>query len=233
MTFVPCLAVARWARTRFPRTPGHVRLTSNLFAFSSAPPPPPFLHSHTGDVSLYQNQLTGVIPDWTPINSLSYLDFGHNLLTGNLTESLIDHRQLRRVYLNNNQLTGTIPSVYPALGSLKLTELHLDHNQLTGQVPEDWTNGHPYQKFLLALRLEENHFSGQLSSKLCDQDVRRGKAEMVELRADCDICSCSLCKDHCTEAQSGLGDAPNGAHHAEKEVDKRSEKEKEGKGFLG
>ena len=56
---------------------------------------------------------------------------------------------------------------------------------------------------------------------------------MVELRADCDICSCSLCKDHCTEAQSGLGDAPNGAHHAEKEVDKRSEKEKEGKGFLG
>ena len=230
MTFVPCLAVARWERTRFSRTPGHVRLTSNLFAFSFAPPP---LHSHTGDVSLYQNQLTGVIPDWTPINSLSYLDFGHNLLTGNLTESLIDHRQLRRVYLNNNQLTGTIPSVYPALGSLKLTELHLDHNQLTGQVPEDWTNGHPYQKFLLALRLEENHFSGQLSSKLCDQDVRRGKAEMVELRADCDICSCSLCKDHCTEVQSGLGDAPNGAHHAEKEVDKRSEKEKEGKGFLG
>ena len=65
------------------------------------------------------------------------------------------------------------------------------------------------------------------------EGAQGGKAEMVELRADCDICSCSLCKDHCTEVQSGLGDAPNGAHHAEKEVDKRSEQEKEGKGFLG
>ena len=148
-------------------------------------------------MSLYKNQFTGTIPSWNAIPSLFFLDLGFNALTGTLPESLVKFNRLRRVYLNNNNFNGTIPISFPEMGNKKLIQLHLNDNDLSGEVPADWWNGRSYQKFLLELRLENNNFSGELSEALCSQDVRTGYGEMVEVNADCDICSCSLCTPHC------------------------------------
>ena len=190
------------------------------------PPPSP------GDLSLYKNRFTGPIPEWTPIGTLRYLDLGHNLLTGNLTESLLYHRNLRDLYLNDNHLTGTIPPTLPTLGNLKLRTLHLNSNQLTGPIPEDWTNGLPYQKHLLALRLEDNGFCGGLSWRLCGMDVREGMAEMVELGADCSVCTCDLCLERCTGDGAGVDCPYDAAAEAGwKEKDNGKEKQNKDKGW--
>jgi hypothetical protein len=57
------------------------------------------------NLSLYKNNLSGPIPDWPSLNSLFYLDLGFNKMSGTLTESLGNHRILRLLYLNNNQVS--------------------------------------------------------------------------------------------------------------------------------
>jgi len=96
------------------------------------------------------------------------------------------------------QLTGTIPESYPKIGTRKLKEIHLNNNQLTGEMPSDWSNGFDYQKHLLAIRVENNNLSGEFDKSLCQLSVLSGQAEMVELGADCDNCSCELCEPYCT-----------------------------------
>ena len=96
------------------------------------------------------------------------------------------------------QFTGSIPESYPRIGNRKLKEIHLNNNQLSGEMPTDWFNGFDYQKHLLAIRVENNNLSGEFDKSLCELDVRSGKAEMVELGADCDNCSCKLCEPYCT-----------------------------------
>ena len=60
------------------------------------------------NLSLYKNNLSGPIPDWSSLNGLFYLDLGFNKMTGTLTESLGNHRILRLLYLNNNQVSTSI-----------------------------------------------------------------------------------------------------------------------------
>eukprot|EP00561_Arcocellulus_cornucervis_P013991 CAMPEP_0185801552 /NCGR_PEP_ID=MMETSP1322-20130828/1490_1 /TAXON_ID=265543 /ORGANISM="Minutocellus polymorphus, Strain RCC2270" /LENGTH=871 /DNA_ID=CAMNT_0028497251 /DNA_START=254 /DNA_END=2869 /DNA_ORIENTATION=- len=151
------------------------------------------------NLSLYKNNLSGPIPDWSTLNGLHYLDLGFNEMTGTLPESLVKHRILRLLYLNNNQFTGTIPDSYPTIGNRKLKEIHLNNNQLTGPIPSDWSNGWDFQKHLLAIRVENNDLDGEFDKSICELDVRSGRAELVELGADCDNCSCKLCEDSCTK----------------------------------
>ena len=64
--------------------------------------------------------------------TLLYLD--NNQLTGSIPPELGSLSNLTDFALNNNQLTGSIP---PWLGSLsKLTYLYLNKNQLTGSIPQ-------------------------------------------------------------------------------------------------
>ena len=95
------------------------------------------------------------------------------------------------------QFTGTIPESYPRIGNLKLKVIHLNNNQLSGEMPSDWFNGFGYQKRLLSIRVENNNLSGEFDKSVCMLDVRNGRAEMVELGADCDNCSCKLCERSC------------------------------------
>ena len=97
------------------------------------------------------------------------------------------------------QFTGTIPESYPRIGNRKLKEIHLNNNQLTGEIPSDWNNGFDFQKHLLAIRVENNDLDGEFDKSICELDVRSGRAELVELGADCDNCSCKLCEDSCTK----------------------------------
>merc|ERR1711966_414851 len=122
------------------------------------------------NLSLYKNNLSGPIPDWSTLNGLHYLDLGFN------------------------KMTGTLPESYPTIGNRKLKEIHLNNNQLTGAIPSDWVNGLDYQKHLLAIRVENNDLDGEFDKSICELDVRSGRAELVELGADCDNCSCKLCE---------------------------------------
>ena len=60
------------------------------------------------NLSLYKNNLSGPIPDWSTLNGLHYLDLGFNKMTGTLPESLVKHRILRLLYLNNNQVSTSV-----------------------------------------------------------------------------------------------------------------------------
>jgi hypothetical protein len=82
-------------------------------------------------ISLWGNQLTGTIPNFSGLPNLRELVLSSNQLTGTIPNfSALPN--LQRLYLDSNQLTGTIPnfSVLPNLHGL-----YLMGNQLTGSIP--------------------------------------------------------------------------------------------------
>ena len=93
---------------------------------------------------------------------VSELYLNHNQLSGSIPDSLGDLTNLERLYLNHNQLSGSIPD---SLGDLtSLTELRLDHNQLSGPIPDslgDLTS-------LERLELGNNALSGSIPDSLGD-----------------------------------------------------------------
>ncbi|KAJ0094078.1 hypothetical protein Patl1_15617 [Pistacia atlantica] len=60
-------------------------------------------------VSLYANNFTGPLPDFSRLNSLEHLDLKGNQLTGIVPFSLVNLPKLSTVYLNNNFLQGPTP----------------------------------------------------------------------------------------------------------------------------
>ncbi|XP_061342036.1 receptor-like protein EIX2 [Gastrolobium bilobum] len=123
----------------------------------------PRLSPKVADLTLYNNSLTGSI---SPLlchkmageSSLTYLEMGKNLLSGELTDCWNDWKLLRHVGLEKNNLTGMIPH---SMGSLSnLISLDLYGNKFFGEVPlslKDCNN-------LWILNLGENNFSGAIPS---------------------------------------------------------------------
>ncbi|CAJ1895000.1 unnamed protein product [Sphenostylis stenocarpa] len=56
------------------------------------------------------NMLTGPLPDFTGCMDLKIIHLENNQLTGVLPSSLVNLPSLRELYLQNNMLSGTIPS---------------------------------------------------------------------------------------------------------------------------
>ena len=83
-------------------------------------------------LNLSLNALTGSIPDLRALTNLTWLDLGANQLTGSIP-ALSGLTDLRRLNLRDNQLTGPIPH----LGALvNLTDLNLYNNGLSGPIPD-------------------------------------------------------------------------------------------------
>jgi hypothetical protein len=142
---------------------------------------------YQGYLNLYSNQLTGPIPDDLRWRRLFLLDLGRNQLTGTLPADIGEKFvSLRHLALNHNQFRGTIPASYTLVGNGRLESFHIDHNQLTGAVPSSYA----FSNKLIALTVQENNFNQALDKETCKQSVFDG-GEMVELKADCDICSCN------------------------------------------
>lgn len=134
-------------------------------------------------LNLYSNQLTGTIPDLR-FRKLKFIDLGRNKFSGTLPEDIgLRWVELRFLYLDHNQFTGTIPYDYPTVGNSRVEAMTLNHNRLTGYVP-----GHFQLNKLLEFSVHNNTFTG-IDSKACKQSVF-DSGEMVEYKADCDICSC-------------------------------------------
>ncbi len=83
-----------------------------------------------------------------------------NQLSGSIPSSLSNLMQLNYLHLYNNQLSGSIPS---ELGSLSnLLELYLHGNQLSGTIPSELAN----LSNLQYLQLNNNQLSGTIPSEL-------------------------------------------------------------------
>jgi hypothetical protein len=136
-----------------------------------------------GYINFYKNNFSGQMPDrLLKPNTLFYVDLSFNALTGTLPVNAVS-LNLRHLYLSHNQLSGDIPSAYSLL---PLEDLFLDFNQLTGTVPTGFSNS-----LLETLQIQGNEFSdGALDSSLCLLDIFQDGV-LVDLAADCAICSCS------------------------------------------
>ena len=91
--------------------------------------------------------------------SVVELRLDNNRLSGTIPSSLSDLPNLQWLFLSENQLSGTIPS---SLGGLNLVILDLYRNRLSGTIPSS-LGGPPNLKWLV---LAENQLSGSIPSSL-------------------------------------------------------------------
>ena len=85
-------------------------------------------------------------------------------MSGEIPSSITNLENLNRLHLNNNQLSGSLPS---NIDNLNLAKLHLSFNNLTGSIPVEINN----MDNLYELHLNDNQFQGQISENICDLNI--------------------------------------------------------------
>jgi hypothetical protein len=193
----------------------------------------PFFVIDTGYLSLYQNRLTGHMPEDLNWHKMVYLDLSYNQFNGTLpvdwclkknvtvlveqsnndttisstnttTTTVTETRtkittslpNIRYLFLNSNQFSGTLPADFPnVLGNGRVELLHLGDNEFHGHVPGDYSKS---RIFMTSLEVQNNHFTS-MDPYICTLSVLTPPdGELVNLRADCPICTCpSLCATPC------------------------------------
>ena len=126
-------------------------------------------HHGQRELNLSFNQLTDSIPnELSNLKSVFRINLSHNQLTGPLPR-LSGFNKLQHLHLNDNALSGSIPSGYGQLTELR--DLNLANNALTGTIPQslgDLPN-------LMTIDLGGNRFSppvpDNLASPRPDLDV--------------------------------------------------------------
>jgi hypothetical protein len=153
-----------------------------------------------GFINLYNNSFSGSLPSNWNLGYLFYLDLGFNSLTGSIPSDWVtginSMARLRLLYLNNNQLTGSMPQYFPSIGMERLETFAINDNQLTGSF--EFLMNYTYNSFLTDLRIQRNSFTG-ISEDVCGLSIFTG-GQMVNLEADCSACTClNFCSpDLCT-----------------------------------
>ena len=142
--------------------------------------------------NVYDNQLTGTIPESLRLRKMIYFDVGRNLLDGTLPDDVGQRFvELRHLLIDWNKFNGTLQASYINVGNGRLQTLRVDHNQLSGEVP----SYHEIRDQLVQYTLHNNSFT-KLDKDTCRLGVFDG-GEMVEFNADCDICICDpFCPIH-------------------------------------
>lgn len=152
----------------------YLALASN--AFSGSVPASWSNLSEVQYLSLQKNQLTGSIP--VLAESVQLLHMSHNRLTRPTFSNL--HASLKLLYLANNSLPGSMPSLADIPASLRLLDLsfnqlsgplpralptnlsvlNISRNSLTGTLPGSWAAA----AHLAEVRLDDNPVDGTLPS---------------------------------------------------------------------
>ncbi|KAI4353430.1 hypothetical protein L6164_002381 [Bauhinia variegata] len=115
---------------------------------------------HLENISLFDNQFSGVIPQSLGINSsLVRLDLMNNKFTGILPPHLCFGKQLHVLNMGFNQLQGAIPADAGTCPSLK--RLTLNQNNFIGPLPLFQNN-----PSLQYMDLSNNNISGEIPSSL-------------------------------------------------------------------
>jgi len=144
---------------------------------------------------LSHNQFSGYLPpDWR-MRNLFHLDLGHNMLSGPLPNDWdVNMVRLRHLYLDHNQFTGLLPAYLGQLGNGRLKQLHLNDNQLEGKVPENWD---PLDQ-LTNMAVHNNNLTVPVSQTVCEMSVFE-LGVLVELKTDCNVCTCDFLCEFCVE----------------------------------
>lgn len=90
-------------------------------------------------INLYDNRLTGTIPNNLGLRDLFYFDIGRNYIGGSIPADIgTDFTELRYLHVDHNRLTQGIPYTIPPMADGRLVSFLADHNRLTGVVPDNW-----------------------------------------------------------------------------------------------
>merc|ERR1711937_1011946 len=126
------------------------------------------------------------IPGWFfRFEDLVYLDVGYNRFSGTLPDNIPDTApDLRIMYMENNHLSGTIPST---LGNApRMQNLFLHGNQLTGDIPAELAN----LKVLEAATFHFNDLNGNIDSRVCENQYQK---QLETISVDCETMGCECC----------------------------------------
>ncbi|KAJ7544710.1 hypothetical protein O6H91_09G090300 [Diphasiastrum complanatum] len=115
--------------------------------------------SNLQQLSLNQNLLVGPLPELSNLTSLTRLYLQNNHITGSIPSSIGSIKYLQTLYLSDNLFSGPLP---PSINNLSLlTTLYVDHNVLSGAIPDLSA-----LKSLQYLWLQDNQFTGAIPSEL-------------------------------------------------------------------
>ncbi|XP_052202496.1 probable LRR receptor-like serine/threonine-protein kinase At1g06840 [Diospyros lotus] len=117
--------------------------------------------SHLLKLSLRNCGLQGPIPDLSRISNLSYIDLSSNQLSGLIPPDKL-HEYMTTIDLSNNNLSGTIPANFSGLP--RLQRLYLANNALNGSVPSVlWQNKTSNETLILDFQNNElSNISGSI-----------------------------------------------------------------------
>jgi hypothetical protein len=187
-----------------------VTLSDNLI--EGTIPPEYYKLSQIDTLSLAFNLLKGPIPDFVwGYENMAFMDLAFNFFTGTIPDTVhLTEPDLRVLFLDNNELTGTIPTTF---GQLDWKRLHLDGNQLTGTIPSDinaprieeimlhnnkLTGTFPVESFatefagkrskLCVVTLNNNNMSGDMN-EMCPL-ISDGRLQRFDVDVDKMVCDC-------------------------------------------
>ncbi len=128
---------------------------------------------------LLRNSLTGPLPDMGP--NLVFLDVRENELSGTIPESLFTLNQdtIQTIYLTNNTFSGPIPASYGKASSL--SDLWLNGNDLTGTIPDIEEGDLPS---ITEILFNENRLNGKVPDGICNL-IAEIPDQFFSLHADC------------------------------------------------
>lgn len=115
--------------------------------------PDALIKTTTTSLNLAHNRLAGSIP--SNLNKLNTLDLSSNAFTGAINIQVAS--SLRELYLDNNNLSGTIPTVLSTF--IYLRKLSLSNIHLTGTIPTEFNYRLPSISYL---DLSANELTGTL-----------------------------------------------------------------------
>jgi hypothetical protein len=112
---------------------------------------------------VYNNKLSGPLPALWNGPNLTKLDLGYNPYTGSIPQYIWDMPVLKYLYFDHTNFTGTLPS---SSSNTKLGHVWLDNNYLTGSIPSNfgwnWTHLHE-------LKLQDNSLTGNITLEQCNR----------------------------------------------------------------
>ena len=147
---------------------------------------------------MHHNKFEGPIPESLNLVDATYIDLSFNNLNGSIPADLgAQSTSLRQLYLDHNNFTSTIPETLSITGTNALALLCLNDNMLTGGLPTSWADKDAIST-TNTVNLENNLLKENVDKEVCDLSIF-DRGQLVELNADCEICGCRPLCANCWE----------------------------------
>ncbi|XP_047947151.1 receptor-like protein kinase HSL1 isoform X2 [Salvia hispanica] len=127
-----------------------------------------FLLKNLTFMYLYNNRLSGPLPQSVEAPKLQILDVSKNTLNGTIPVEFGKLTSLTGLALNFNQLSGEVPASIATLP--QIVDIKLFTNNLSGVLPPEFGR---YSK-MKTFEVSENQFEGEVPKYLCENKVLRG-----------------------------------------------------------